>query len=391
VPAPPTTRPAARGDALGRLCLAALIAVFPLAYLPRLLFGDARLPEPPSPRWAHVVVVTASRWPARGELDDPRLAELGRRASYADQVYAPCASRAGSAASLWTGRWPSNHGVLADDLALPPDAWTLAEAARRSGARTAAFLAEPFASATGVGGFERVVEDAAYDPRGLARDARAFLARHAGERTLVWLHLRDAGAGGRDAGELIGALHDASAASGRWIDTLTVATGFARAEDGGAEDARLRVPLWVELPSRLYAGRRSTGAASLVDLAGLACDLLALPLPDPARGDAALQSRARHLGTTVKGGGGFEWLLLESADRRTLRFGKTRVEAHGRPPAGDDAFVTRELEDPTRDDGFREVTGELRLRMIHTWRQVAELVQEGATAPVPAPRRLDAE
>jgi arylsulfatase A-like enzyme len=379
-----------------RAAVWALVLLFPLAYLPRLATTGPDRPQELPPAWAHVVVVTASRWPARIDLELPALAELERNASAPRQVYAPAASSAGSAASLWTGRWAANHGVVSNDLALAPGAWTLATALRESGARTAAFLQEPFVSATSVGGFELVHESAADDAGALGAAAAAFLRATEG-RAAVWVHLAHAGPSGSDVDRALAALFAELDASGRRIDTLVIATGFGQddpsAEGASAEEAsdrRYRVPLWVELPSRLHAGAHGAGALSLVDLAGTLAEVLRLPRPDASRGQLPPQSRLALATPILKGAGRYEWLFVNEPDRTILRSGNWRVVGRGNPPRRD-ALSTSQTQDPTRDVGFAPAPAGVRADLERQFAELDTAVRAGAevaiAAAVPEPWR----
>ena len=293
-----------------RVVLWALILAVPAAYLPQLFGSGPTAPSPRRPAWVHLIAVTASHWEAAppGAPPPPALEAFYREATGFERAFAPATATAGSAASLWTGRWPAHHGVLSNDLALAPGSWTLAEAARRSGARTAAFLEEPFVTATGIGGFETVLERPELGPAELARAGAAFLREHPEERVLLWLHLERSGPGGRAVAEVLEGLAPALEETRRAHDALTLVTAFA-GEGPPGSDARHRVPLFTALPAALLAGRRSPGSASPVDLAGVLRELLRLPHPDEAAGEASLQSRP-YLEAGLKGASGYELSLI---------------------------------------------------------------------------------
>ena len=331
--------------------LLALAALAPVVLALRSLGPRTELPREPAPAWTHLVVITASSFEEQADpAPAPELEQLAlfeQRATSVQRTFSPSLVPAAAAASLWTGRWPASHGVLAPDLALAPGAWTLASAARAEGARTAAFLAEPFVEATRIGGFETAVERAAAEPAELLALAKAFLAGHSGERVLVWVHM--ARAGRAELGAALAELGAALAADGRAPDTATLVTAFAA---GGARgEARWLVPLWIELPSGLFAGRRGRGEASLVDLAlPLARHVLDVDLPNARRGERALQSRER-IADALSGGTlrGPQW--LHEGERLRWISGPLRVSSalDGGPPqsavrAGSDA----ELEEPAR-------------------------------------------
>ena len=399
----------ARAERRARWALLALILLLPVVYLPRVLSGAAPEPLAPRPAWVQLVVVTASRWPdLDGAARHPAFDRLERRGTRARQAYTTTLVPAGAAASLWTGRWASAHGVLAPDRALAPGSWTMARAAREAGARTVAFLQEPFATATGIAGFEKVRESPDAAPSVLAADAATFLARHADERTLVWIHLADAGPGGADVGAVLDVLNtareDPDDATGRRFDTLTLVTGFGTdvpddGEPGGigepgepgepgeigdlGDDRAYRTPLWAVLPAALYAGRSGEGSVSLVDVAGVLCELMRLPRPDESRGERPIQSYTLNLEHALKGGGGFEWLLLHERDREILRFGRMRVVATGEPPWEDREPRVDAAPDPTADRGFVPGPAGVRAEQIAQWRELSRQAREDAAESVP--------
>jgi len=262
------------------ILLLTLIIAAPLAgFLPRML-GE-RTPEPLDrrPSWVQLVVVTCDRLPA--ELGDvgPGLATLERRAARA-ALRAPVPTAAAAAAvSLWTGR----RDALSDLAPGGPEPWSLAAAARRTGAASAAFLQSPLVSASGLGGFDRVVEDSALEPGHLLSLADEHLARHSGRRSVLWLHLADPGPRAERLDELLAGLHRVLEARGHRWDALVLVTALTA-------DAGARLPLWAELPSALYAGRRGRGTAELTDVAGVLLQLLRLPAPDVTRGEAPIES-----------------------------------------------------------------------------------------------------
>jgi hypothetical protein len=306
--------PLSAGERRARLLLVLLCVLAPVLYLPRVLLGrttpmPARIP----PAWTHLVVVTVGAWAEVPTSDDAApdvpgaLGAFRRRASRIASVVAPSAARASSAASLWTGRYPRGHGVLSNALALPPGAWTLARAARSVDTRTAAFLQEPFVSATAIGGFDEVVEDAALDARALAERAADFLARTRGERALVWIHLADAGPRGIAVAAVLERLERALAETDRGPESALALALLSR--DGGPPEpglpaeaslARWTAPLWVALPGALSVGRRSDARLSLVDLGATLTLLLGLEVPADARQDG----RGPLLWNTLRGGAG---------------------------------------------------------------------------------------
>ena len=273
---------------LPSLLLAILIAAPLIGFLPQVL-GE-RTPEPldARPAWAHLVVITSSAPPDRARLDAPAFARLSAGAARAAVLPEP--DERDSAAALWTGRAPVG------DSRLPPGSWTLALAARRSGAATAAFLRAPLVGALGLEGFETVVEEPPPAPAGepsrpLAAHLERHLAEHAGRRSAVWLHVADA-----PLGPEVEAALAALERQGHAHDALVLVTSLT---SGGEEPTP--VPLWARLPSALYAGRQGSGSARLTDVAGVLLQVLRLPVPDVTRGEAPVQSTP-DLATLLQGG-----------------------------------------------------------------------------------------
>ena len=115
-------------ERLARNALLALCVLAPLVYLPRVLLGaKTPLPATTPPSWTHLVLVTVGAWPdaAAAAAADPAFSAFDLRASRVASMYAPASASAASAASLWTGLYPRSHGVLRNDQALAPGAWTL--------------------------------------------------------------------------------------------------------------------------------------------------------------------------------------------------------------------------------------------------------------------------
>ena len=262
---------------LPTLLLAALILLPAIGFLPRLLGEPTPLPLDRRPTWAHTVVVTCEAI-GPGARSDPGLVELERRAARA-AVRLP-EEAAEAVAQLWTGRAERTGAA----------AWTLAGAVRDSGGRTAAFSNRPYVTGGGLAGFDRVLEDPGLSPADLAELLAEQL--ESDRRTLTWLHL-ETGADDGALGDLLEGVHRALEAAGHRWDALVGVTAL------GAE--RGMAPLWAELPSALYADRAGTGAAPLVDVAGLALQLLRLPGPDLPRGQLPIESTGA-LATLLQGG-----------------------------------------------------------------------------------------
>jgi hypothetical protein len=300
------------GERAARMALIALCALAPLIYLPRVLLGRGDpLPHAERPAWTHLVVLTVGDWPAGA--GGPELARFEARASRVQSIVAPAPSRAAAAASLWTGLYPRAHGVLREDQALDHGTWTLARAARSAGTRTAAFLSEPFASATRIGGFDEVHEEPGATGRTLGEQAAQFLERTRGERVLVWVHGRTAA----DAEDLLASVERALVETDRMPESLVILAALSGDPTARAtgDPQGLAAPLTAALPGALQVGSRSGGELSLVDVAGFELSMLGLAPPAPldARGELlwiALRGGKVTPGVLVQDvpGGGDLWL-----------------------------------------------------------------------------------
>lgn len=289
-----------------RRLLLGLIALVPLVYVPRVLFGPrADAPSLRTPQWVHTVIVTAARVaPGAFEQPGPELAALARRGSLTSSLWAPSRDARAAAASLWCGRWPRQLGVLEPGAELAADAWTVALAAREAGTATAA-IGAPLA----VPGFgERI---AAGDPASSGAAAAAFVERSAGRRLLVWVHLEWADAAALDA--VLAPLARALERSDRRFDTLTLVTGFAQGPRDGAPTA-LACPLVTALPAALFSGRRADALLSHVEIAGLLAGMLQIDLPTGRPGQPPLASRELALWGAIRGSRAELPVLIQDRD-----------------------------------------------------------------------------
>jgi hypothetical protein len=264
---------------LPTLLLALLCALPVLGYLPKLFGARTQEPLDRRPTWAQLVVVTCAALPADLDRSGPGFRTLEARAAVAALRFG--GSQVEAATVLWTGR-ASGAGT-----------WSLAEAARRTGAATAAFLATPLATQGAIAGFSTVVESAELTPERLAALADEHLASHADERSLLWLHLAEVGSAALD--DLLARLHAVLESRGHRWDALVVVTPLPEEPTGAVQ------PLWVELPNSLYAGRRGQGAADLAELTTTLLEILRLPGPDVTRGELPIVPTSR-LATLLQGG-----------------------------------------------------------------------------------------
>lgn len=368
-----------------RLALALLVVAGPLVLFAR-MFGDApRVPLEQGRARASLIVITASEWPA-GELEHPALDTLDLRAAGVQRFRSPSPSTAAAAATLWTGRPPTNHGVLSDDRALAPGCWTLALAARRSGVKTSFASQEPLVSRHAIDGFDEVREGA-LSVADLKDHARRTIAASAGEDFLLWLHLVDAGPGGRAVGELVAACDAALVESGDTYDAGLLVTAFRRS---GAADlhARLEVPFWLQLPARMFRGERGAGVAMLTDPCGLLLRLYRWKPAIPANGEMRDHSRAPMLYFALRGGNAEPWYVIETPEGHLVRdvSPTTKVvyesRGYGRPPMERDALQILQLDDA---GGWVPVTDDLReaVYRAHYYPRVRAF-DRNPTASVPA-------
>lgn len=298
-----------RAERRARRALVALALAPFLIFVPRVLLSRTPEPRPARPAWAKMLVLTVESWPGAPDTSRPALARLEARSARVARAYSASDDPRAAAWGLWTGRWPAGRAAPESGSQALAAGWSLFEAARRSGALTAAFdRGGGDGTVLGFGGFD--FGSASPDP---AAAAAEFIRRQADRRWLVWVHLREAGPGGARVDGALAALDAALDQSGQHADTLTVVTALARA--GPRLEDRCRVPFWVELPSALYAGRRGRGGVSQVDLAGLLVELLRLPPPGPD--ELPLQSRAA-LGAALRGGASHAWQLFSGKDGELL-------------------------------------------------------------------------
>ena len=178
----------------------------------------SRQPAPSvSVRPRHVLIITidtlrADRLGCYGNPDvaTPNIERLAREGAMAPQASAQAPITRPSHVSMFTGLYPSQHGIR-DNIsrALAPDVATMAEAFKAAGFETAGFVSSIVLSAqSGLGrGFDEFSDrfdigaDAAdeghfldiLEHRGDVAVAEAvkWLDAHSGGRTFVWVHLYD--------------------------------------------------------------------------------------------------------------------------------------------------------------------------------------------------------
>ncbi len=144
---------------------------------------------------------------AGGPAPTPHLDRLVREGVLVDGAYTPIPSSGPAHASLLTGLHPWSHGVERNTLALDPRSPTLADALRRRGLATAAFVSSRLLGARF--GFHQGFGHFHFDPteplvfrrrrvdrfwsRGgsTAREAMRWLTANASRPFFVWVHLTD--------------------------------------------------------------------------------------------------------------------------------------------------------------------------------------------------------
>jgi arylsulfatase A-like enzyme len=270
----------------------------------------------------------------------PALDRLARDAALFENVQA-CASWTKPAVGcLFTSLYPVFHGARTVDDALDPEVATLAEAFRAGGYATAAWVANPFVSASAFGltrGFDRVVQvlekpeavninDLPADAAVITRRVVPWLAANAGRRFFAYLHSLDLHAQYRRrppfdrrflsrerTGEArqpdlydnelaandheIGLLLDALKRL-RLYDRTVVAVTADHGEEFGEHgftrhghtlyQGLLHVPLIVKFPRSQYRGRRSSAVVSTLDLAPTLLESAGLPRPRGYQGVSLL-------------------------------------------------------------------------------------------------------
>ncbi|MEO0651162.1 MAG: hypothetical protein AAFZ65_10835 [Planctomycetota bacterium] len=326
---------------LARLAVAGLMLAFPLVYGLRVL-GTPRIPSPiPTlPADFNLLVLTVGGWQDPQALPPwPSVDSLTGRGVRVGPVFAASDDPAASAVSLWTGRFVPHHGVVDAGRSLPPGAWTLASAARASGARTAAFLQAEFARRQGLAGFDQVVEGLELEPERLGTLAAEFLARDADARSVVWIHLAEPGPAGGHVERVLAPVLGELDGSGARVDTLTVLTALRGRQDAWME-GRARVPLLVELPTALNARRSSEGQLSHVHLTALLRRLMRLPGPDASAGQADLQAEPDPMWNAVRGGDVVQPVWIEGSFGHVWRDGVLRVQVD---PLEEGALPTYDL------------------------------------------------
>ncbi len=380
-----------RAQGPARLLLLALVVAAPLVFAAKVALGELRTrPLSQHPTWTQTVLVTVGRWPSPNELPPAEgFAELRARGVKVGPVYTAALGAPGpSAVSLLTGRYVANHGVRTQSDALPSAAWTLASAARDSGARTGAFLSVPFVSRHDLSGFEQLVEDPSMEPAGLARAAAEFLTEHRDERRFAWIHVDRPGTDGSAVETVLQTVRETFEELEQGHESLIVFTALSGAPDAPAE-GRCLVPMWIELPAGLNARLAATSQLSQVDLAGALAQLLRLPWPNPGSEQIAVQSRTTSMLSAMSGGRAVEWIWIDTDEGdllrtpvqggRGLRVRSTVAENGGAP-----TYDMRVLEAGAKGpDELQLVPAADERAATELYISIRSQVLRGATKPVP--------
>jgi choline-sulfatase len=151
----------------------------------------------------NVVLVTidtlrADRLGAYGGRDvpTPHVDRLAREGLLFENAVCPMPMTRPSHFSIMTSRYPRQHGVVNNAIALPAEAVTLPEVLRQAGYRTGAFvgvrlMAAPSGAAQGFDTFVAPAEENAWAADRVVPGALHWLALQDGRPFFLWLHLFD--------------------------------------------------------------------------------------------------------------------------------------------------------------------------------------------------------
>jgi choline-sulfatase len=389
-----------------RRAQAALVAALSVTliaalYLLRDRAGDAAGTTPgASAPVRHVLLITidtlrADRLGSYGyaAARTPRLDALAARGARFTHAYANAPITLTSHASLMTGRYPPGHGARHNGMAMPAGAPTLAEAFKRAGFETGAFVSafpldRRFGLARGFDTYDDEMPRAADGRRANERAGAVTIdraltwirARPQSSRVFAWMHLFEPHApyGSPADGRSAAARYDDEIAAvdreiGRLLDawrdlpsTLVVATAdhgeaFGEHKEIGHSifvyDTTLQVPLAIAGPG--VASATVDQPVALTDLAPTIAALAQVEAFDSDGVDLRLAMRGESLGSRALYAESFAPLLdFGWASLRSLRRDGLKLIAAPRPELYDvaaDRGETRSLAGE-RSDAARELT-----------------------------------
>lgn len=262
------------------------------------------------------------------DIKTPHLDALAQRGVLFEQAITPVPLTLPSHTSIFTGRYPTHHGVRNNGTFRVPDTEeTLAEILKRQGYHTGAVIGafvldSKFGLDQGFDSYDDNLHTGKKGPmfmfderpgRSVTDQGVAWLREHHQQSFMLWLHYFDVHANyeppppfdvlydkrpydgeiaGVDAeiGRVISALGDFN----RLADTLVVVVadhGESLGEHGEAThslllyDATLHVPLIMSHPA-LHQGHRVAGQVRTIDIVPTVLDLLRLPIPGNVDGES---------------------------------------------------------------------------------------------------------
>ncbi len=186
-------------------------AAFPVLVF--FLIGVNFATPPPIEKTPSLLVITIDTWrwdyigvSGQGKVATPNLDKLAREGLYEREAVTPCPLTTPAHASIFTGLLPQNHGILdCVGFSLKPGKETLAEAFKKAGYSTAAFVSSD--SVVKRFGLDRGFD--LYDDSGIGRRSKddwqygtkdgavttyaaiQFISRNEGRPLFLWVHLYD--------------------------------------------------------------------------------------------------------------------------------------------------------------------------------------------------------
>lgn len=166
---------------------------------PRVVIPAAAAPQPTVSRGVIVVVFGSlspkTISPYGGVLETTELAELANSGTVFEAHRAPTSFASGAVASMLTGLSPREHGAEGPGGVLPPNALTIAQAARQAGIQTAMFTtnvttSSAFGFARGWETFSARMPNEDGASTAIFDDVAEWLDAHRTDRFLVFVHAR---------------------------------------------------------------------------------------------------------------------------------------------------------------------------------------------------------